>query len=117
MSAQAAIGGMAAIIKHDARNKKRASDNRWKYKQKKAIVKQLRIQEAGARQNIADIVRSKNRDKDSPFFIEINSTPGTKGYVKATKTNLVKDVMTTFLNRDNWLKSKPFISIYGENNE
>ena len=64
MSAQAAIGGMAAIIKHDARNKKRASDNRWKYKQKKAIVKQLRIQEAGARQNIADIVRSKNRDKD-----------------------------------------------------
>ena len=64
MSAQAAIGGMAAIIKHDARNKKRASDNRWKYKQKKAIVKQLRIQEAGARQNIADIVRSKNRDSD-----------------------------------------------------
>ena len=64
-----------------------------------------------------DFIPAKNRDKDSPFFIEINSTPGTKGYVKATKTNLVKDVMTTFLNRDNWLKSKPFISIYGENNE
>ena len=64
-----------------------------------------------------DFIPAKNRDTDSPFFIEINSTPGTKGYTKATKTNLVKDVMTTFLNRDNWLKSKPFESIYGENHE
>ena len=64
-----------------------------------------------------DFIPAKNRDTDSPFFIEINSTPGTKGYTKATKTNLVKDVMTTFLNRDNWLKSKPFQSIYGENHE
>jgi len=61
-----------------------------------------------------DFIPAKNRDTDSPFFIEINSTPGTKGYVKATKTNLVKDVMTTFLNKDNWLKSKPFKSIYGD---
>ena len=64
-----------------------------------------------------DFIPAKNRDKDNPLFIEVNATPGTKGYVKATKTNLIKDVMTTFLNRDNWLKSKPFQSIYGDNNE
>ena len=33
------------------------------------------------------------------------------------KKTLVKDVMTTFLDRDNWLKLKPFRSIYGDNNE
>jgi len=61
-----------------------------------------------------DFIPAKNREKDSPYFIEINSTPGTKGYTKATKRNLIGDVMATFLNRDNWLRQKPFDSIYEE---
>lgn len=61
-----------------------------------------------------DFIPAKNREKDSPFFIEINSTPGTKGYTKATKRNLIGDVMAAFLNRDNWLRQKPFDSIFAE---
>ena len=59
-----------------------------------------------------DFIPAKNREKDSPIFIEINSTPGTKGYKKATKENIAKDVLTTFMNRETWLKTKPFTSIY-----
>ena len=61
-----------------------------------------------------DFITSKNRENEAPYVIEVNSSPGTKGYKDATKTNLVKDVMTTFLNRENWLKLEPFQSIYGE---
>ena len=61
-----------------------------------------------------DFIPAKNREKDSPYFIEINSTPGTKGYTKATKRNLIGDVMAAFLNRDNWLRQKPFDSIFAE---
>ena len=59
-----------------------------------------------------DFIPAKNREKDSPIFIEINSTPGTKGYKKATKENIAKDILTTFKDRTTWLKTKPFTSIY-----
>ena len=58
------IAGASAVLKHDARNKQNASDNRWIHEEKKRIARQLRIQEAGARQNIADIDRQKERDKE-----------------------------------------------------
>ena len=61
-----------------------------------------------------DFIPAKNREKDSPIFIEINSTPGTKGYKKATKENIAKDVLVTFKDRTTWLKTKPFTSIYSE---
>ena len=61
-----------------------------------------------------DFIPAKDREKDSPIFIEINSTPGTKGYKKATKENIAKDVLTTFMNRETWLKTKPFTSIYNK---
>ena len=48
------------------------------------------------------------------IFIEINSTPGTKGYKKATKENIAKDVLATFMDRTTWLKTKPFTSIYNK---
>ena len=38
-----------------------------------------------------DFIPAKDREKDSPIFIEINSTPGTKGYKKATKKNIAKE--------------------------
>jgi ribosomal protein S6--L-glutamate ligase len=61
-----------------------------------------------------DFIPAKNREKDSPIFIEINSTPGTKGYKKATKANIAKDILTSFMDRETWLKTKPFASIYDE---
>ena len=61
-----------------------------------------------------DFIPAKDREKDSPIFIEINSTPGTKGYKEATKENIAKDVLTTFMDRTTWLKTQPFASIYSE---
>ena len=59
-----------------------------------------------------DFIPAKDRNKDLPYFIEINSTPGTKGYTKATGMNICKDVIETFMDRTNWLKPEPFKSIY-----
>ena len=73
MSALLAISAGSAILKHDARNKQNASDNLWMHEQKKRIAQQLRIQEAGARQNIADIDRQKERDKDITTDQLVNS--------------------------------------------
>ena len=61
-----------------------------------------------------DFIPAKDREKDSPIFIEINSTPGTKGYKKATKKNIAKDILTIFKDRTNWLKTQPITSIYSE---
>ena len=61
-----------------------------------------------------DFIPAKDREKDSPIFIEINSTPGTKGYKKATKKNIAKDILTTFKDRTVWLKTQPIASIYSE---
>ena len=63
-----------------------------------------------------DFIPAKNREADPPFFIEINSTPGTKGYTKATGMNICKDVMKIFMDKAYWLKQKPFESIYGLEN-
>ena len=60
-----------------------------------------------------DFIPSDNREKDPPFFIEVNSSPGTEGYEKATKTNVVRDALNLYMNRENWLHPEPFKSIYG----
>ena len=61
-----------------------------------------------------DFIPAKDREKDSPIFIEINATPGTKGYKKATKANIAKDILTSFMDRTTWLKTNPLMSIYSE---
>lgn len=63
-----------------------------------------------------DFIPAKNRETDPPFFIEINSTPGTKGYTKATGMNICRDVIKTFKERAYWLRQKPFESIFGLEN-
>jgi len=59
-----------------------------------------------------DIFPSKDRNKIPPMFIEINSTPGTKGYRKATGENLPKKVLEKFKNRDYWLKPTTYKSMF-----
>ena len=40
-----------------------------------------------------DFIPAKNRDKDRPFIIEVNSSPGTEGIEEATGENLIKKVI------------------------
>ena len=43
-----------------------------------------------------DFIPSKNREKQPPFIIEVNSSPGTEGIEKATEGNLVKQIVQHF---------------------
>tara|TARA_B100000315_G_scaffold250322_1_gene282935 strand:- start:60 stop:1142 length:1083 start_codon:yes stop_codon:yes gene_type:complete len=64
-----------------------------------------------------DFIPSKNRDKESPYFIEVNSTPGLMGIeavlskyrastVKALGVgkdrSITKEILKLYMNRDNW---------------
>ena len=64
-----------------------------------------------------DFIPAKNRDKESPYFIEVNSTPGLMGIeavlskyrastVKALGVgkdrSITKEILKVYMNRDNW---------------
>jgi ribosomal protein S6--L-glutamate ligase len=64
-----------------------------------------------------DFIPAKNRDKESPYFIEVNSTPGLMGIeavigkyrastVKALGVgkdrSITKEILKLYMNRDNW---------------
>ncbi len=61
-----------------------------------------------------DFIPAKNRDKESPYFIEVNSTPGLMGIeavlskaavkplVKGEKRSITKEILQLYMNRDNW---------------
>ena len=68
-----------------------------------------------------DFIPSKNRDKESPYFIEVNSTPGLMGIeavlskyrastVKALGVgkdrSITKEILKLYMNRDNWTLDK-----------
>ena len=59
-----------------------------------------------------DIFPSKDRKKEPPIFIEVNSTPGTAGYRDATGENLPRNVLLKFRNRDYWLKPNTYKSMF-----
>jgi len=48
-----------------------------------------------------DFIPSKNRDKEPPFMLEVNSSPGTEGIEDATKMNIAKEVITHFAKEEN----------------
>jgi len=48
-----------------------------------------------------DFIPSKDREKIPPFFLEVNSSPGTEGIEDATKMNIAKEVITHFANKKN----------------
>ena len=43
-----------------------------------------------------DFIPSQNREKDRPYIIEVNSSPGTEGIETATGKNLIKQVIQHF---------------------
>ena len=48
-----------------------------------------------------DFIPSKNREKEPPYFLEVNSSPGTEGIEDATGMNIAKDVIKHFANGEN----------------
>ena len=48
-----------------------------------------------------DFIPSKNRTKEPPFMLEVNSSPGTEGIEDATKMNIAKEVIQHFANKEN----------------
>jgi hypothetical protein len=49
-----------------------------------------------------DFIPAENRDDDGPYILEVNSSPGTEGFDKATNGNVAKDILINFYDRDNW---------------
>ena len=47
-----------------------------------------------------DFIPSKDREKEPPYFLEVNSSPGTEGIEDATKMNLSKMVIQHFANKE-----------------
>ena len=51
-----------------------------------------------------DFIPSKNRTKEPPFIIDVNSSPGTEGMEEATGRNISKEILEFFANKKNWVK-------------
>ena len=51
-----------------------------------------------------DFIPSKNREKEPPFVIEVNSSPGTEGIEEASGQNISKEIIEFFANKKNWVK-------------
>ena len=49
-------------------------------------------------------IPSKNRTKEPPFIIEVNSSPGTEGMEEATGRNNGKEILEFFSDKKNWIK-------------
>ena len=48
-----------------------------------------------------DFIPSKNRTKEPPFMLEVNSSPGTEGIEDATGMNIAKEVITYLAKKEN----------------
>ena len=51
-----------------------------------------------------DFIPSKNREKEPPFMLEVNSSPGTEGIEDATDKNISNIVISHFADKDNRYK-------------
>ena len=50
-----------------------------------------------------DFLPSKNREKDQPYILEVNSMPGFGGIENITKDKSVtSEILKHYYNRDNW---------------
>ena len=77
-------------------------------KPKKITLTELEIEEClkaakavGGYWTAVDFIPSKNRDKQPPYFLEVNSSPGTEGIEDATGMNIAKEVITHFADEEN----------------
>jgi len=49
-----------------------------------------------------DFIPSKDREKEPPYFIEINHSPGTGHIDELNDINICEVVLETFREKDNW---------------
>ena len=50
-----------------------------------------------------DFLPSKNREKEQPYILEVNSMPGFSGIERSTKDKSVTaEILKTYMNRENW---------------
>ena len=77
-------------------------------KPQKITLTELEIEETlkaakavGGYWTAVDFIPSKNRDKEPPYFLEVNSSPGTEGIEDATGMNIAKEVITHFADGEN----------------
>jgi len=69
--------------------------------EKKDSIKAAEV--VGGRLVGVDFIPSKDRKKERPYILEVNSMPGFGGIEKLnTKKSLTQDIFKHFLNRDNW---------------
>ena len=78
---------------------------------KKIKLTELEIEESlkaakavGGLWTAVDFIPSKNRDKEPPFVIEVNSSPGTEGIEEASGQNISKEIIEFFADSKNWVK-------------
>lgn len=52
-----------------------------------------------------DFIPAKNREKEPPFILEVNHSPGTQGISKALGEEVCKRVIEDYYDRDIWVKA------------
>ena len=78
---------------------------------KKIKLTELEIEESlkaakavGGLWTAVDFIPAKNREKEPPFVIEVNSSPGTEGMEEASGQNISKEIIEFFADKKNWVK-------------
>ena len=59
-----------------------------------------------------DFIPARNREKEQPFIIEVNSSPGSGQIDDVNNIDLIGIILEYYKDRTKWLKPKPFRSIY-----
>jgi len=50
-----------------------------------------------------DLLPAKDREKEQPYILEVNGTPGLGGIEKVTKgKSVIEEIFNHYKNRDNW---------------
>jgi len=50
-----------------------------------------------------DLLPAKDREKDKPYILEVNGTPGLGGIEEVTKDkSVIQEIFKTYMNRENW---------------
>ena len=51
-----------------------------------------------------DLLPAKDREKEQPYILEVNATPGLGGIEEVTKDKSVtQEILKIYMNRENWI--------------
>ena len=51
---------------------------------------------------INEDIPGEDNEKDQPYILEVNSSPGTKGFQEATKIDTIKNLLEIYKDKSNW---------------